>query len=376
MKRLFSLLLLLALAALCVGTVLFAWWITNLQTQAEIGFGPPSAALGRLDRILLSARLLAQENELRQPANFLAGEQPFIVNLGESPNQIAQRLQDQGLVKNGDALVNYLVYTGLDTTLQAGEYQLSARMSAIEIANAMQDATPKEVLFTILPGWRLEEIAGSLATSGLEISPDDFIASVSAPPASFIFSSTFPAGVGLEGFLFPDSYRVPRETKADELVTIILEDFQAKLDPSLLEGFQRQGLNLYQAVTLASIVEREAILDEEMPMIASVFLNRLTAGMKLDSDPTVQYALGFNSQQNTWWTNPLSLKNLQIDSLFNTYLYPGLPPGPISNPSLSALQSVAFPAQTPYYFFRAACDGSGRHSFAENFEQHKANACP
>ena len=97
--------------------------------------------------------------------------------------------------------------------------------------------------------------------------------------------------------------------------------------------------------------------------------------MNLAADPTVQYAVGYNESQQSWWTNPLSTSDLQIDSPFNTYLYSGLPPTPISNPSLSALRSVAFPAQTPYYYFRAACDGSGRHLFAETYEEHLQNQC-
>jgi UPF0755 protein len=98
--------------------------------------------------------------------------------------------------------------------------------------------------------------------------------------------------------------------------------------------------------------------------------------MKLDSDPTVQYAIGFNSEQRTWWTNPLSLQDLKIDSAYNTYLYSGLPPGPISNPGVAAWRAVAFPADSPYLYFRAACDGSGRHNFARTFEEHLANGCP
>ena len=102
----------------------------------------------------------------------------------------------------------------------------------------------------------------------------------------------------------------------------------------------------------------------------------LPIGMKLEADPTVQYALGYNFGQGTWWTNPLSLDNLKYDSPYNTYMYAGLPPAPISNPSLESLQAVAFPAETIYYFFRAKCDGSGYHSFAQDFELHLQNACP
>jgi UPF0755 protein len=107
-----------------------------------------------------------------------------------------------------------------------------------------------------------------------------------------------------------------------------------------------------------------------------VFYNRLASGSRLASDPTVQYALGYNQNQGTWWTNPLSLQDLQVDSLYNTYIYNGLPPAPISNPGLAALRAVAFPAQTPYFYFRAACDGSGRHLFAQTYEEHVANECP
>ena len=111
-------------------------------------------------------------------------------------------------------------------------------------------------------------------------------------------------------------------------------------------------------------------------MIASVFANRLKAGMRLDADPTVQYALGFDPVKGTWWKSPLNLEDLQVVSPYNTYQIQGLPPGPIANPGLSALRAVAFPAETPYYYFRAACDGSGRHTFAETFEQHQGNSCP
>jgi UPF0755 protein len=98
--------------------------------------------------------------------------------------------------------------------------------------------------------------------------------------------------------------------------------------------------------------------------------------MKLEADSTAQYALGYNESQGTWWTNPLRGEDLTVDSAYNTYLYPGLPPGPIANPSLNALRAVALPAQTPYFYFRAACDDSGNHLFAETFEQHVENACP
>jgi UPF0755 protein len=175
---------------------------------------------------------------------------------------------------------------------------------------------------------------------------------------------------------YPGSYRLPRQSTAGEVITTLLEAFQTQLTPDILAGFERQGLDIYKAVILASIVERETVIDDEMPLIASVFLNRLAEGMPLEADSTVQYALGYQEETGTWWKVPLSLDDLQIDSPYNTYLYGGLPPEPIANPGLLALKAVAFPAQTGYYYFRAACDDSGEHRFAETFEEHLQNACP
>ena len=180
----------------------------------------------------------------------------------------------------------------------------------------------------------------------------------------------------MEGYLLPFIYEVPREATVFELLNMIAATFEEQVTTEMRNGFNEQGLSLEQAVILASVVQREAVLPDEQPLIASVLLNRVAIGMRLQSDPTVQYAIGFNAGQNTWWTNPLSLNDLQFASPYNTYVSDGLPPGPIANPTIGALNSVAFPAQSPYYFFRAACNGSGQHSFAQTFDEHQANACP
>jgi UPF0755 protein len=180
----------------------------------------------------------------------------------------------------------------------------------------------------------------------------------------------------LEGFFLPGSYKLLRVSSAKEMIESIITASWAQITPELKAAFQKNGLNLEQAFTLASLVQREAMIVDEMPQIASVFYNRLGIGMKLDSDPTVQYALGYDAALGKWWKSPLSLDDLQVASPYNTYLNPQLPPGPICNPSIAALKSVAFPAQTPYYYFRARCDGSGLHTFAITFEEHQNNACP
>jgi UPF0755 protein len=180
----------------------------------------------------------------------------------------------------------------------------------------------------------------------------------------------------VEGFLMPGTYRFLREARAEDLVKTFTARFDEQVGTDLRIQFEVNGLDLREAVILASIVQREAVREEEQPMIASVFYNRLRVGMSLESDPTVQYAIGYNPDNETWWTNPLTRADLGVDSPYNTYRNAGLPPGPISNPGLSALKAVAYPAQTPYYYFRAACDKSGRHSFAKTYEEHLQNACP
>jgi UPF0755 protein len=376
MKRFLRLVAAAVFLGLCLLAILVPLIAISIPERALQLFGPPSAGLSERQRWTYSLLLVMHETALTRAADEAAAEQDFEIALGESASSVAQRLVEQKLISNAEAFRNYLVYTGLDKQLQAGRYTLSAAQTPVQIARSMLDPTPKQVDFRILAGWRLEEIAAALPTSGLNISPEVFLAAARTPPPNFPFLTSPLPSSGLEGFLYPDGYTLPRSLSASELIQILLERFEQEMSVEIQQGLNRQGLTVFQGIILASIVEREAIDESEMPLIASVFHNRLSQGMKLDSDPTVQYAIGFNSEQRTWWTNPLSLQDLKIDSAYNTYLYSGLPPGPISNPGVAAWRAVAFPADSPYLYFRAACDGSGRHNFARTFEEHLANGCP
>jgi UPF0755 protein len=362
----------IAVFLIVVPIVLVVGLLIFIPEQAERTYGPANRNLSTADKLQYSALMLWHDGLITKPVNPMGSEQSFKIESGETVGEISNRLQIAGLIPSASAFRDYLVYRGLDTTIQSGDFLISPQMSALAIADEIQDGTPDEVVFSVLAGWRMEEIAASLPTSGLNITPDEFLAAARTPRSDLDFIAT---GATTEGFLYPMQYTFPRGIRAEELVSILVQNFGFYLSPELRQGFSDQGLSIYEAVTLASIIEREAIVDDEMPMLASVFLNRMKTGMKLDTDPTIQYALGWNPEQNTWWTNPLSETDLQIDSPFNTYHYSGLPPAPISNPSLTALQSVAFPAQTNYFYFRALCDGSGRHAFAETFEEHVNNAC-
>ena len=367
MRKVIAIFLILVL---CAGFFISFLYIPN---QVARLYGPPASTLSWPQRVQYAALLLWYDGLLTQPLAMNGKEQSFTIGMGESVDSVANHLESVGLIKDAESFRAYLIYSGLDTSIQAGDYKLSTAMSAMDIAHQLQDATPEEVTFVVLPGWRVEEVANSLPTSGLLIPPQEFLDATKRPPRGFDFLAD---ASSVEGFLFPDSYIFSRKISVDEMIQAMVRNFAAHLTLDLKHGFEKQGLTTYQAVTLASMVEREAVHDDEQTLIASVYLNRLKIGMKLDADPTVQYAIGYNILQKTWWTSPLSLLDLQINSVYNTYIYTGLPPTPIASPSLGALQAVAYPAETKYLYFRAKCDRSGYHIFAETFDEHLQNACP
>ena len=343
-----------------------------VPARAILLYGSPAAHLSISDRIEYSTRLLAYGDTLTAPLDPNGVEQSFHIDQGESVASIASRLEGFGLISNAQAFFDYAIYTGIDLTIQSGDFTLSPAQSIIDIAQSLQKYNPTDAVLTILPGWRVEEIAASLPTSGLSIDPGAFLSAANTPPQVLAFASP----TTMEGFFFPDTYILPRGTLLDQLLDVIARNFTIKLTTEIQNGFAAQNLSVYQAVTLASIIEREAVHSEEAALIASVYLNRLTLGMKLDADPTVQYALGYQFDASSWWKSPLALSDLEVVSPYNTYLNPGLPPTPISNPGLESLMAVAYPQTSPYYYFRAACDGSGYHVFAVTFEEQLANGCP
>lgn len=351
-----------------------------LPARASLLYGPPASHLSVTNRIEYSTRLLSYGDQLTTPFNPNGAETSFPVGQGETVNSIANRLERFGIISSAQAFYDYAVYTGIDLAIQSGDFTLSPAQSIIDIAQTLQKFSPTDATLVILPGWRMEEIAASLPTSGLGITPEAFLTAANTPPQVLATSTWLSAGFAspatMEGFFYPDSYTLPRETTVDQLLDTIARNFAAHLTTDMRAAYANQNLTILQAVILASIVEREAVHIEEAPQIASVYLNRLAIGMKLDADPTVQYALGYDIIEQTWWTNPLSLDDLKFDSVYNTYIYSGLPPAPISNPGIEALTAVAYPQPSSYYYFRAACDGSGYHVYAATLEEQIANSCP
>ncbi len=357
--------------------LLGAGLILLLSTDSGAPLPPAAGDLSTMNLIYLRAYLRFHYDSLNAASARTDGV--FEIQQGETAAEICARLKQEGWVDDSDLICRYWHYTGGDRSIGSGMFLIRAGENPAQIADSISSGESKIRILTVFPGWRQEEIAAALPTLGIPITSNDFLASAGGRPnSSGSLASLYaeiPSWATLEGFLFPVEYRiVPGET-ADQCVERMVINFQQSLPAGWQAAVKSHGLSVYQAVTLASIIQREAVLEEEMPLIASVYYNRLNQGMRLEADPTVQYALGFQADRGGWWTNPLWSSDFGEDSLYNTFLHYGLPPGPISNPGLAALQAVAEPAQTSYLFFQAACDKSGRHNFAETYIQHLANAC-
>ncbi len=339
--------------------------------------------LGSPREVALETYIQMHAEELKRPAGTDDTPVTFVVQPGETAAQVAQRLYEAGLISNAELFRRYLQYKGMDAGLEAGTYTLRKTMTIPEIAEALQTGRRPERVLTVREGLRLEEVA-SVVANQTGISEADFIALVTTGwketnLKNYGFLTGLPSDATLEGFLFPETYRLPEEVTAYDVVARMLSTFDARVTEEMRLAAANQGLTVYQMVTLASIVEREAVIPEERPIIASVFLNRLNAGWLLNADPTVQYALGYDENSGKWWRrlyfDELGITSLaDIDHPYNTYRYAGLPPGPICSPGLASIQAVAFPADTDYFYFIADCHKQdGSHLFARTEEEHYAN---
>ncbi len=312
---------------------------------------------------------------LDKPASNDKGEVNFIVAEGELPADVATRLEREGLIENADAFLLLLKCRHAAERIQAGDHIMRRNMTMDEVALSLQRGTTRGVNIIIRPGWRAEQIAEYLDTVNLpQFDKEEFLRIVRQGTADFAFLQDRPrdAAPGLEGFLFPDTYEVLQGITTEQLVSRLLYEFDQRVTPEMRAKAGEQGLTLQEAITLASIVERETVKPEEAPVIASVYLNRLREKTYLNADPTVQYAIGYVPETKQWWKTPVTLEEYQrVDSPYNTYLHEGLPPGPIAAPSLNSIQAVLEPAQTDYFYFLAT--GDGGHVFARTLEEQNAN---
>lgn len=333
----------------------------------------------------LSVYLEANRAQLNQPAGVDPRPVAFVVPPGAPAKTIAQDLQATGLISDALLFEAYVRAGGLAGQLEAGEYTLNATMTIPEIAAALLNSVAPGVTLAVRPGWRVEQTADYLTQSGV-IDGEEYRRAALAADLSglapedrqrYSFLQFLPAGQSLEGYLYPDSFQVPRDgATAADLLQRQLNEFEERVMPVYWEAIAQGAstMDLHSVLTVASIVEREAVLDEERPIIAGVYLNRLARGMRLEADPTVQYAMGFQPASGQWWKTPVFLEEYsQVISPYNTYLNAGLPPGPIAAPRLASIQAALDPTQHDYLYFVAEPGGTGRHVFARTFEEHLEN---
>lgn len=338
-------------------------------------------------RPALSAYLTANQSQLTRP--YSVDERPvrFVIEPGTPARLVGQQLVAAGLIGDDLLFEAYVRVNGLDARINAGSFVLSPSMTLIEIVDLLQRARAESITVTVPEGWRVEQIAEYLIEAGVfadnPSAGDAYRRQVltsdlsGLDPSAYGFLQARPAGVSLEGYLFPATYQLPAEQpSAADVLQRQLDAFVARVLPEY-EAAVAAGatnLSLYEVLTLASVVEREAVVAAERPAIAGVYLNRLAIGMKLEADPTVQYAMGYQPATRQWWKTPVFLEEYSgVDSPYNTYLYPGLPPGPIANPGLSSIQAVLHPEAHDYLYFVATPDGSGAHVFARTWEEHVEN---
>ncbi|MHB0876067.1 MAG: endolytic transglycosylase MltG [Anaerolineae bacterium] len=295
----------------------------------------------------------------------------FDVVAGETAEDVALRLQNLDLIRDASAFKMLLQYYGIDTQIEAGRFQFSPAMHSEEIAQALRHASANETVLVTLEGWRLEQEA-----QAVEMAFGDGQGFQQAAAGTAV---AIPAWVGapagtrsLEGLLFPNTYRLDPEAGGADVAAAMLAEFEAQFDEDRRQRAEEVGLTPYQVLILASIVEREAVIAEERPLIAAAFLNRVHQGMRLEADPTVQYALGYQAGTDRWWKVPLLAVDItDTASPYNTYLSDGMPPGPICNPGLASIDAVLWPADVDYLYFMAKGDGS--HAFTASFDEHLAN---
>lgn len=332
-----------------------------------------------LEQLYLEAYIESNRDALDAPGGSDDSPITFTIDSGQSVAEIAGNLKARRLISDTELFRRYVQYRKLDSGIQAGTYTLRQTMTIPEIARALQSAQAAEQQVTIPEGKRLEEVAEMVAEQ-TDIPATELLQFTQTGWRNtdliedYPILDQIPMAASLEGFLFPDTYRLPLNATAEDLVWRMMENFVDQVSPELQADFAQHNMSLYEGITLASIVEREAVVDGERPVIAGVFHNRLRDQWRLAACPTVQYALGYRPDEGSWWKSFLTFSDLEDPSPYNTYRNVGLPPGPIASPGIEAIAAAARPAETSFYFFMVDCtQEDGSHLFAMTEDEHMAN---
>lgn len=295
----------------------------------------------------------------RPPAPVGAPPADVVVEPGSPVRTIGRRLDEEGVIRSALLFELWLRGRGDAGAIQAGTYRLPRDRSLPAVVDMLVRGETVLVEVTVPEGLRLEQVAGIVARA---LGADSAAFAAAATDSLFADSLEIPAPT-LEGYLFPETYRVDPSTSAREMARIMTDQFHTVFDAAWRARAESLGYTVGEIVTLASIVEEEARVPEERKAIAGVFWNRLDKGMRLEADPTVQYALGGHRERVLY-------RDLEVDSPYNTYRNVGLPPGPIASPGRLALEATLYPDSVPYLFF-VATGQDGRHTFSETLAEHE-----
>ncbi len=322
----------------------------------------------------------------RERAENIGRPETITVTEEDDAGSVADKLSDADLIQYGFYFENRFRFSGTD--LRPGTYTLRHGMSVADIIETITvpseedpEATITEpgqaITVTFIEGERIEQFAEKLSAAGWEGDPAEFIELAYNPVGveNWEILDSLPDGASLEGFLFPNTYNFASNASAQDVIDRLLSQFDQEFDDSMQNAASDTGMSVYEVVTLASIVEREAAAEGERVTIAGLYLNRLDAGMPLQADPTVQYGVG---TEEDWW--PVlngALMEQGRDLPYSTYPDDriGLPPGPIANPGIRAMQAVLQPEEHDYLYMYARNDDSGTHVFAVTYAEHQANVC-
>jgi UPF0755 protein len=302
--------------------------------------------------------------QLHEPYQGYAGPEQFVtIRQGASSSEIGRQLTAAQIVRDPQLFRAALWWTGRGRSLKAGEYRFDHAMTPLEVLDVLVRGDVYTLRLTFPEGLNIEEMAKLYESHGFG-KGSDFIAA--ARDATRIRELDDKAS-DLEGYLFPETYSLPRQTPAARLIDLMVARFLAVYDARLRARASAEGLTTREVVTLASLVEKETGKPEERPIVAAVYRNRLKRGMPMQADPTIVYAL----LKAHRYDGNIRREDLSMDSPYNTYKYPGLPPGPIASPGKASLEAALTPANAPYLYFVSRNDGS--HVFAETLDEHNAN---
>ena len=341
----------------------------NLSEESDAPETKPPAEKRRLGKLLValfSLMILSTfvgyqylDDEFNRPANPQANETKLIhVRSGMSFAQILELLDKSGLIRNPGLFHLQARLRGGANSIQAGVYALKASKSPREIYRDLSEGRVARRTLTIPEGYNIREIARTIQRAKLASAGE--ILRISRDP-SFLRELNITAA-SLEGYLFPDTYHFPVGASAKKILRSMVRTMRKKFSPSLRKQAKTMGFTIHQALTLASIIEKETSLSSERPLIAAVFTNRLKRRMRLQSDPTVIYGLPH-------FDGDITKNDLRYDSPYNTYLYRGLPPGPIASPGLESIKSALNPAKVKYLYFVATKNGG--HRFSRTYREHR-----